>query len=111
MPRNILASLAATGILLVFTITTVLLNKGVPSTFFKLENSPNTVATSLPLSPTRIKTTMSTTEFFAKDCKNIVLPVPKPPEITAVPPNVIGNRVSTTRWPVTNEVFVLIFFR
>ena len=43
---------------------------------------------------------MSASHHLASWCWVIVLPVPKPPGMAAVPPLAMGNMVSSTRWPV-----------
>ena len=47
---------------------------------------------------------MSASHHLAIWCCVIVLPVPKPPGIAAVPPLAIGNSVSITRCPVTKGI-------
>jgi len=47
---------------------------------------------------------------FERLCSTTVLPVPKPPGTIADPPIAMGNRQSSTRWPVRNGMFMGSFF-
>src|SRR5919198_5017318 len=97
------ASLAATGILLVFATSTVLSMSGRPDRgSIRWGNSTSTSVISLPRSPHPMYTTTLESAHFAIWCNVTVFPVPKPPGIAPVPPFAIGKYVSITRCPVIN---------
>ena len=92
------ASLAATGIFDVLTMSTVLsINFLFVHGSFNSSNSSMSSAVSFPLSPQPTYTTISTSANFAIDCSRIVLPVPNPPGRIAVPPLAIVKRKSIAR--------------
>ena len=64
-------------------------------------NSVSTSVISLPRSPHPMYTMMSASHHLASACWVIVLPVPKPPGMAAVPPRDRGKNTSITRCPVT----------
>ncbi len=105
-----LASLAATGMLLVFAMSTVLCMSGLPLLgSLSSGNSVSTSVISFPLSPHPTYMMTSASLHFASWCCITVLPLPKGPGTPAVPPLATGKKVSTTRWPVTSGSFDPIF--
>src|SRR5574338_997045 len=100
-----LASLAATGMLLVFATSTVLSMSGLPVLgSLRCGNSTRTSVISFPRSPHPMYTTTCESAHFAIWCNVTVLPVPNAPGIDPVPPFAIGKNVSITRWPVNNGI-------
>ncbi len=96
-----LASLAATGMLEVFAISTVLSIRGL--LFLGSSSSGNVVRTSVisfPLSPHPTYTTTSASDHFARLCWVTVLPLPKGPGMHAEPPLAMGKKASMTLCPV-----------
>ena len=65
-------------------------------------NSSSTPAISLPRSPQPRYTITSALQPLARLSSRIVLPVPNPPGMAALPPSATGNSESRMRWPVTS---------